>query len=275
MYLTTWSILYNMFKSQSHFLDGGEIPLAIYETEKRVSDVTYDGEKVAVTYSDTKTGVSKVIRADLVIGADGGNSIVRETVLLGIKPKYVGYFTWRGAAPVTSVSAASRKVLENRVLLFRTEKGYTLSYHVPSKSGSLEPEDCQFIWIWYEKMAEDTDEYRDIFTGVSGKRYWTTIPRGEMQPQVWSRKRESGEALSAPFAELLAKTPDPLISAVRECSSPRAVFHDGKLLLVGDAFALFRPHVGLSTNQAAMQALGLAELETKSLTYAACRKNKG
>lgn len=153
-----------------------------------------------------------------------------------------------------------------------------IRYHVPSEGGSLEPEDCQFIWIWYENMAEDADEYRELFTGASGKRYWTTIPRGEIQPKLWSRKRERGESLSAPFSELLAKTPDPLLSVVREWSSPRAVFHDGNLLLVGDAFALLRPHVGLSTNQAAMQALGLAEVfngkcsmaewETKSLAYA-------
>ncbi|QSZ30306.1 hypothetical protein DSL72_004828 [Monilinia vaccinii-corymbosi] len=257
-HFTTWSTLYNMLKS--HFIDE-ENPLATYETERRVSDVAYDGEKVAVTYSDTKTRVSKIIHADLVIGADGDNSTIRKTVLPGINPKDVSYATWRGAVPVTSVSAASRKALENQVLVFRTEKGYTISgvYHVPSESGSLKPEDCQFIWIWYENMAEDTDEYRDLFTGVSGI---SLVP----------------EALSAPFSELLAKTPDPLLSAVRERSSPRADFHDGKLLLVGDAFALFRPHVGLSTNQAAMQALGLvevfsgkcnlAEWETKSLAYA-------
>ena len=32
------------------------------------------------------------------------------------------------------------------------------------------------------------------------------------------------------------------------------------MLLVGDVFALFKPHVAASTNQAAMQAMGLAEV---------------
>lgn len=45
-----------------------------------------------------------------------------------------------------------------------------IRYHVPSETGSLESEDCQFIWDWYEKMAEDTDGDRDLFTGVSQER---------------------------------------------------------------------------------------------------------
>jgi hydroxymethylglutaryl-CoA reductase len=35
---------------------------------------------------------------------------------------------------------------------------------------------------------------------------------------------------------------------------------DGKLLLVGDALAQFRPHVGSSTNQAALDALLLEKV---------------
>jgi 2-polyprenyl-6-methoxyphenol hydroxylase-like FAD-dependent oxidoreductase len=125
MHFNTWSTLYDMFKF--HFLDHGKAPLAVYETGKHVSDVSYHGEKIAVTYSDTKTGGSKVVYADLVIGADGGNSTVRETVLPGVTPKYVGYVTWRGSVPVASVSEASRKVLENRLKIFRTKKGYIIS----------------------------------------------------------------------------------------------------------------------------------------------------
>jgi 2-polyprenyl-6-methoxyphenol hydroxylase-like FAD-dependent oxidoreductase len=134
------------------------------------------------------------------------------------------------------------------------------SYHVPSETGSLEPGERQFIWVWYEKVAEDSDDFRAIFTDVMGTTHQTTIPRGAMQPGIWAALQARGTALSAPFAELLAATTDPFVSAIRECAALRAVFHEGKLVLVGDAFALLRPHVAASTNQAAKQALGLAEL---------------
>lgn len=82
-----------------------------------------------------------------------------------------------------------------------------------------------------------------------------------MQPSVWAKKRNRGTAtLTKPFAELLEKTTDPFISAIRESAASKAVFYDGKLILVGDAFALIRPHSGSSTNQAARQALDLADV---------------
>lgn len=126
MHLTTWSLLHGMLKS-SLLKEGSAASVATYETDKLVEDVKYDGGKVTVAYSDTKTGISNVLNADLVISADGGHSKIRETVLPGLSPKYVGYVTWRGAVPESAISEASRKSLQNKVLLFRTERGYTIS----------------------------------------------------------------------------------------------------------------------------------------------------
>ncbi|KUJ16155.1 FAD/NAD(P)-binding domain-containing protein [Mollisia scopiformis] len=276
IYLTTWSLLYNMLKA--HLLGDRTTPPATYETEKTVRDVNYDGNKVTVTYSDTNTGISNVLQADLVIAADGAHSSVRATVLPDVHPKYAGYVTWRGAVPEASVSEASREVLENRVIIFRTEKGYTISYHVPSESGSIAAGEHQFIWIWYEMLEENSEEFRETFTDITGVTRLTTVPRGKMNPTVWVKRQASGATLSAPFAELLSKTSDPFVSAIRDFVSPKAVIYDGKLLLVGDAFALFRPHLGASTNQAAKQADGLvdvfmgkgnlAEWEKASVEYA-------
>lgn len=149
-----------------------------------------------------------------------------------------------------------------------------LSYHVPSETGSITPGDCQFIWIWYEKIEENSEDFQEIFTDISGQRHLTTIPRRKMQPSVWAKKRSRGmETLSRPFAELLNKTSDPFISAIRDNISPQAVFHNGKLILVGDAFALFRPHNASSTNQAAKQALELAEVFKGTLDFSEWEKS--
>jgi 2-polyprenyl-6-methoxyphenol hydroxylase-like FAD-dependent oxidoreductase len=128
-------------------------------------------------------------------------------------------------------------------------------------------------------LEEDSEDFRDAFTDVVGKRHFTTIPRGKMQPRIWAKRQERRAALLAPLAELLQLTSDPFISAIRELAAPRSVFHDGKLLLVGDAFTLFRPHTASATNLAARQALGLGDLlrgqsnlgewEKSSLEYAA------
>lgn len=141
-----------------------------------------------------------------------------------------------------------------------------IRYYVPSESGSLEPEDCQFIWVWYTMLEEDSNDFYETFTDSAGKRHFSTIPRGKMQPHIWAKIRARGRDLSAPFIELLENTTDPFVSAIRERGATQSVFHEGKLLLVGDAFALCRPHVAMSTNQAARQALGLVKVLQEKIT---------
>jgi 2-polyprenyl-6-methoxyphenol hydroxylase-like FAD-dependent oxidoreductase len=100
-----------------------------------------------------------------------------------------------------------------------------------------------------------------------------------MDPRIWEKRKEYGKTkLSPPFQELLQKTVDPFVSAIRDSQVVAPSSYDRKLLVVGDALCLFRPHVALSTNQAARQALQLydvmqgrrdwADWERSSLDYA-------
>ena len=161
----------------------------------------------------------------------------------------------------------------------RRSNANSCSYNVPSDTGSVEPGETQFIWVWYDMLAEESEEFADTFTDRDGVRHFTTIPRGRMQDRIWVRRRDSGQAvLNPPLAELLRMTTEPFVTAIRDCASPNAVFHDSKVLLAGDALALFRPHVAMSSNQGAKQALELAsaleghskldQWETESLRYA-------
>ena len=82
-----------------------------------------------------------------------------------------------------------------------------------------------------------------------------------MRPSVWQAQLEhASSTLSAPMFEMVRKTINPAISVVHDYTSPRAVFFDGRLLLVGDALALFRPHAALSFNQAALDCLLLEKV---------------
>jgi 2-polyprenyl-6-methoxyphenol hydroxylase-like FAD-dependent oxidoreductase len=111
MYLTTWSLLYGLLKS--HFSGEGSTSSVLYETNKRVGNIVYTGDKVAITYYDANTGLSNVLQADMVNAADGVHSRARESVEPGLSPKYAGYVTWRGAVP--------EKYLKQRERLYRIE----------------------------------------------------------------------------------------------------------------------------------------------------------
>jgi 2-polyprenyl-6-methoxyphenol hydroxylase-like FAD-dependent oxidoreductase len=119
----------------------------------------------------------------------------------------------------------------------------------------------EFVWIWYDTIAEDSPTFVETFTDIEGKKHFSTIPRGRIQPQVWQRVLGRKDTVSNPhFIDLLSHTSEPFVSAVRDFPGTKSIFHGGKILLVGDAFALCRPHAGGSTSQAAFQALELRKL---------------
>lgn len=76
---------------------------------------------------------------------------------------------------------------------------------------------------------------------------------------ITQQKSHAKSTLPPQFAELVSLTEKPFIQAVTDVLSPQSVFYNGKVVLVGDALAGFRPHTAGSTSQAAFHALELYE----------------
>lgn len=77
-----------------------------------------------------------------------------------------------------------------------------------------------------------------------------------MQPHLWTdQKSYATKVLPPAFAELVNKTQHPFVQAITDVISPECSFLNGKVLLVGDAVAGFRPHTAASTSQAAFHGL--------------------
>ena len=134
-------------------------------------------------------------------------------------------------------------------------------YYVPPENREQKDIDCGIFWAWYRMMPRDTPTFQKMMTDDKGKRYLTTVPRGKVQASVVSQLRDEGQqALHPAMLELLEKSKEPFVSVISDCSAPQAVFHNGKILLAGDAFCLLRPHTGAGANQAARQALRLADV---------------
>ena len=104
-------------------------------------------------------------------------------------------------------------------------------------------------------------------TDNDGHQHRNTLPPGKMRQEVWYKQKSYAQSvLARPFAELVEKTTQPFISSVSDTIAPRASFFDGRLLLVGEALALFRPHIALSANQAAMNCLLLEDVLEGEIT---------
>ena len=65
------------------------------------------------------------------------------------------------------------------------------------------------------------------------------------------------EALLAPCCtEVVRRSPEPFIQAIYDLASPRLVF--GRVILIGDAAFVARPHAGMGVTKAALDAQTLA-----------------
>lgn len=98
-------------------------------------------------------------------------------------------------------------------------------------------------------------------TDISGQTHRSTLQPGMLRPEVWEQQVKFAQAnFPAPFIELVEKTSQPFVAAVSDNSCDHATFINGKVILVGDALALFRPHIALSANQAAYDCLELQKV---------------
>ncbi|MCJ1249689.1 hypothetical protein MMC30_006915 [Trapelia coarctata] len=134
-------------------------------------------------------------------------------------------------------------------------------YVIPGHGGSLTPGERMVNLCWYCNYPEDSQELGNILTDASNHRHRNTIAAGKLRDEVWQKQKKYVlDTLPAPFAELISKINQPFVQTISDAISPQASFFDGKLLLVGDALTLFRPHAALGTDQAAMNCLALEKV---------------
>ena len=139
MAMTSWTTLYYRLRAnfdsfiskhcpkppESMAIDDGT---AIYDLGKRVTDISYTDGLVEISFDDTINGRSGSLNADLVIAADGSNSIVRRFLLPELQRPYAGYVAWRGSVLEKDVSAETRQVIKDNFMVFKMPRNYILVY---------------------------------------------------------------------------------------------------------------------------------------------------
>lgn len=266
--MTSWDLLYHLLRwrvegLQSSYVEGlgaNDGPKAMYENGCTVKDIENlpNGVKVIWTHKD-KGEQSEIV--DMVIGADGASSTVRRMLIPQVERKYAGYVAWRGTVPETELSAEAREVFTEKFTFFHAETIQTLGYLIPGDDGTTEPGNRLFNWVWYCNYEEDGADLEELMTDIHGRRHAITLPVDTMQPQVWEKQKAHAKKVLPPqYAEAVEKTEHPFIQAITDVICPMNRFDDGKLLLVGDALAGFRPHTAASTGQAAFDAIMLGKL---------------
>ena len=236
----SWDLLY---KTLAERLDPG-----IYVLGKPVTAVREEAGGSLLEFDD-----GSVESADLVIGADGVSSAVRTTINTDAVSKYAGYVAWRGLVPEDDLPQAARTLIGN-FAFYVVPGNHVLGYLVPGAGGEISEGNRRYNWVWYRFVAQR--ELPKLFTGMSGRTYLFSLPKGELSREDRARLRaDADDMLPKPFALAVAAEANPSIQAIWDYESQRMV--GSAVALIGDAAFVARPHTAMGVAKAAADVLAL------------------
>ncbi len=245
---TSWSLIYSTMRGafgREHYHQG--------KTLVEIKD-NAEIEQVTAIFEDGTSATG-----DLLIGADGNGSTVRQLLWPEAEPTYAGYLAWRGLVPEKEVPEAAKGLVGNFDFAnSHTEDGgsHILGYLVPGEGNDTRPGHRFYNWVWYRTADDGT--LADIMTDKDGRARGFSIPEGKLR-NTWIARllQDADEFLPPNFHAMVKATERPFGQAIRDLTVDTMV--KGRVILLGDAAFVPRPHTAAGTAKAAFNALVLAE----------------
>jgi 2-polyprenyl-6-methoxyphenol hydroxylase-like FAD-dependent oxidoreductase len=227
-----------------------------YHAGRTFVDFSDDYDEIVAHFDDGSSA-----RADILIGADGLRSTVRERLFPDVQPRYAGYIGWRGIVAENELPAALRDALGTSYYFALPPGEMLVLYPVPGR---------YWNYVWYRPVLSDA-ELRDLCTDTSGRHHGPAMPPPLVRPDLVRRLKEVAQATLAPRIAAVVERTQPFFQAIYDLETPRLAA--GRVALIGDAAFVARPHVGMGVTKAALDAASLCRsLELERDVEAALRR---
>ncbi|MBN9050083.1 MAG: FAD-dependent monooxygenase [Rhizobiales bacterium] len=245
--LTAWERVYRILRDLFGDAD--------YRRGQGLADIAQDADGVTAHFADGTT-----MRADLLVGADGFRSTVREHCVPGVPLRYAGYAAWRALVPEESLPADVLRDVFPYMAFGLPPGEQFLAYPVAGDDNDLRVGHRRLNVIWY-RPADEATVLRELLTDMQGKTHALSIPPPLIRPQVIAAMKDAAERLLAPQFRAVVRligNPNvpPILQLIYDLVAPQMAF--GRVALIGDAAFLIRPHVGAGVSKAADDATALA-----------------
>jgi 2-polyprenyl-6-methoxyphenol hydroxylase-like FAD-dependent oxidoreductase len=240
---TAWERVYRLLRDA--------FPPAHYHRASELVSFEQTAHSVAALFTD-----GSAAEGDVLIGADGLRSSVRQPCLPATAPLYAGYVAWRAMLPEEMLPPAIHRDLFDAMTFCLPAGEQFLGYPVAGPDNDLRPGRRRYNVIWY-RPAEQATEFRFLLTDQSGVLHEIAIPPPLIRREAIAAMRAAAERLLAPQCRAVIRLADePLLQPIYDLASPRLAF--GRVALIGDAAFVARPHVGAGVSKAADDAAALA-----------------
>jgi 2-polyprenyl-6-methoxyphenol hydroxylase-like FAD-dependent oxidoreductase len=217
--------------------------------ERLPSRVEYRGGARVVSAAPGESGASVTLadgtveHFDLLLGADGYRSVVREAMFPGVVPGYAGYLCWRGLSDFAQIEGLP----PNAFYTIGFPHGHLVAYPIPADGGRV-----HFNWVLFSVVPSELE---------SGVHKATSIPPGTVSDALLDfMDTLLTRELPPLWAAALRKTAreDVFIQPMYDLEAPAYAKH--RMLLLGDAGAVCRPHAAAGAVKAIQDAAALLRL---------------
>jgi len=241
---TAWEKLYRLLRDA--------FPAEHYHRGRIFVNFTQTTDAVTAHFSDGET-----VSADVLVGADGIRSTVRQQCLPTVLPRYAGYSAWRALISEEAFPSAVHRELFEYMSFGLPPGEQFLGYPVAGPDDDLRPGHRRYNVIWYRPADEQT-KLQWLLTDERGVTHPISIPPPLIRREAIAEMRDAAERLLAPqFRAVVRLFPEPMLQPIYDLESPRMVF--GRVAVVGDAAFVARPHVGAGVSKASDDAGALAD----------------
>jgi 2-polyprenyl-6-methoxyphenol hydroxylase-like FAD-dependent oxidoreductase len=241
--LTSWDRLYRMLRDA--------VPAERYHRGMGLERVEQDARGVT---AHLVGGASAT--GDVLIGADGLRSSVRQQFLPDLAPLYAGYVAWRALIAEAAIPAPIHRGMFDYMVFALPPGEQILGYPVSGANDDLRPGHRRYNLVWY-RPADEATELPDLLTDSAGTVHEISIPPPLIRAGVIGAMRAAAARLVPPqFQEIVRLAAQPFLQPIYDLEAPHIAF--GRVAILGDAAFVARPHVAAGVVKAAEDALALA-----------------
>lgn len=236
--MTSWGHVYRLLRDN--------LPDSVYHTGRTFTHAEQDENSVTACFSDGSREVG-----EMLIGADGVRSTVRQQYLPDVQLQYAGYVAWRGLVDEKDLSAQTRDELFSYLGFCLPEAEQMVAYPVAGIGNALDVGARRYNFVWY--MPVDKQQLAELCTDAQGNVHHQGIPPPLIRREVLDQMREHARKVLAPqFVEVVTKTPQAFFQPILDLESTSMAF--GRVGLLGDSAFVARPHCGMGVTKASDDA---------------------
>ncbi|MFC0513094.1 hypothetical protein ACFFGT_02745 [Mucilaginibacter angelicae] len=241
--MTAWGTIYHRLQKR--------FPKEHYYYEHKLKSFYQDKGRVTVEFENGKNE-----NFDLLIGADGTNSTVRNELFPEIHHVYAGYVGWRGVVPEAELDSRVLREFQDRFTFYNMDHSHILCYLIPGNQDEVSVGNRRLNWVWYWNVKPG-EEIDSLLTDINGNLRNSFVPEGYVRPQFIDQQTAIAEMVLPPiFQSLWTATKNPFLQPINDLSVKK--MYQGRVALVGDSAFTPRPHTAASTAKAVSNGISLA-----------------